>query len=58
MIFKKFFNANMNHLTQISLINTTLKWHYINTFEKIDSFLVCLTMIQATNVIDIPSMEN
>jgi hypothetical protein len=36
----------------------TLKWHYINMFEKIDSFLVRLTMIQAPNVIDIPSMEN
>jgi hypothetical protein len=37
----------MNHLTQNSLINMTLKWHYINMFEKTDSFLVHLTMIQA-----------
>jgi len=30
----------MNHLTQISLINMILKWHYINMLEKIDSFSV------------------
>jgi hypothetical protein len=38
----------MNHLAQISLINMTLKWHYINMFEKFDSFFVRLIVIQAS----------
>jgi hypothetical protein len=38
MIF--FLNININHLAQNSLINMTLKWHYINMCDKIDSFLV------------------
>jgi hypothetical protein len=40
MIFLEFFNIHINHLSQISLINMTLKWHYINLFEKIDNFLI------------------
>jgi len=40
MILKKLFNIHMDHLTQFSLMNMTLKWHYINMFEKIDGFLV------------------
>jgi hypothetical protein len=36
--FLEFFNTHINHLTQISLINMTLKWHYINMFDRIDSF--------------------
>jgi hypothetical protein len=34
------FKNHKNDLTQISLIDTTLKWHYINIFEKIDSFSI------------------
>jgi hypothetical protein len=34
------YNTHINHLTQISLINMTLKWRYVNMFEKIDSSLV------------------
>jgi len=33
-------NIYINHLAKISLINMTLKWHYINMFNKIDIFLV------------------
>jgi hypothetical protein len=40
IFFLEFFNTFINHITQISLINITLKWHYINLFEIIDSFLV------------------
>jgi hypothetical protein len=36
--FLQFFNTHINHLAQISLINMTLKWHYINMFDKINSF--------------------
>jgi hypothetical protein len=31
--------SHFNHLAQIFLINMALKWHYINMFEKFDSFL-------------------
>jgi hypothetical protein len=41
MIYKKFFNSShLKHLAQISLINMTLKWHYVHMFEKIDSFSI------------------
>ncbi len=33
----KLFNI---HITQIYLINMTLKWHYISMFENFDNFLV------------------
>jgi hypothetical protein len=36
----KIFNTHINHLAQTFLINMTLKCHYINIFEKNDSFLV------------------
>jgi hypothetical protein len=36
----EFYDTHINHLTQISLINMTLKWRYVNMFEKIDKFLV------------------
>jgi len=37
MIFLEFFNIRINHLAQFFFINMTLKWHYINMFEKIDN---------------------
>jgi hypothetical protein len=40
MIFFEIFGNHINHLVQISLINMTLKWHYINTSEKIDNFFI------------------
>ncbi len=40
LCFFEFFNIHINHLAQISLINMTFKWHYVNMFEKIDSFSV------------------
>jgi hypothetical protein len=33
-----FHPIHINHLAKISLINMTLKWHYINMFEKIHNF--------------------
>ncbi len=36
--FLKNSNVHINHLGQISLINMTLKWHYINMCDKIDGF--------------------
>ncbi len=57
-IYFKFLNIHINHLAQISLINITLKWHYINMFDKLDKFfghltwfLACLTMIAPNNYI-------
>ncbi len=40
MVLKKIFNTHINHLAQITLINVTFKWHYINMFDKDNSFLV------------------
>jgi hypothetical protein len=36
----EFFNTHIYHLTQISLINMTLKWRYINICDKIDNFSI------------------
>jgi len=40
MIKKNKINTHINHLVQVFLINMTLKWHYINMFDKIDSFSI------------------
>jgi hypothetical protein len=47
MIFFEIFNTHINRLTKNSLINMTLQCHYINIFEKIDSFFGCLTLFLA-----------
>ncbi len=35
-----FHPTHINHLAIFFLINMTLKWHYINMFEKIHNFLL------------------
>jgi hypothetical protein len=38
--FFEFLSIHINHLAHIFLDNMTLKWDYINMFEKIDSFSI------------------